>query len=249
MKKRRKATLSLDDKIRLGCHRDPPEGHVAAGTRDPLTYAPRAAPRPASPEALRCYRDLPRPATPRRPETGLPGGSPLLPGPAPVPATASSASSSPRRRPRSAEAPELLAVPPQPAHLPERRPAEAAVLLRPAHHRGREGVQRPQGGGGRGQQLLPRVPEQEPQHGRGHPGPRPALGLPAPAGVPLHGRVLRVPVRDPPGPRGRQVPGHHRCGQGAQQRRRPPPPVPAPAPRAAAPGGVAEWVDRGEGVR
>lgn len=72
MKKRRKVTFSLDEKIHLGHRHDSPDGHghvaaaaASSGVCDPLTYAP-CTPRPA-PEALRRCQDLPpAPPEPRK---------------------------------------------------------------------------------------------------------------------------------------------------------------------------------------
>ncbi|KAM8817915.1 zinc finger and BTB domain-containing protein 41 isoform 2-T2 [Rhynchonycteris naso] len=63
MKKRRKVTSSLDEKIHLGYPQDSSEGHVA-GVRacDQLTYAP--CPERLPPDALRCYRDVPASPSP-----------------------------------------------------------------------------------------------------------------------------------------------------------------------------------------
>ncbi|XP_066235985.1 zinc finger and BTB domain-containing protein 41 isoform X2 [Saccopteryx leptura] len=63
MKKRRKVTSSLDEKIRLGYPQDSSEGHVAGlGACDQLTYAP--CPERPPPDPLRCYRDLPASPSP-----------------------------------------------------------------------------------------------------------------------------------------------------------------------------------------
>ncbi|OWK08261.1 hypothetical protein Celaphus_00011269, partial [Cervus elaphus hippelaphus] len=56
MKKRRKVTSHLDEKIHLGYHKDSPEGNVVAEC-DQVTYT-HSTERPA-PEALRCYQELP----------------------------------------------------------------------------------------------------------------------------------------------------------------------------------------------
>ncbi|XP_027421571.1 zinc finger and BTB domain-containing protein 41 [Bos indicus x Bos taurus] len=56
MKKRRKVTSHLDEKIHLGYHKDSPEGNVVEEC-DQVTYA-HSTERPA-PEALRCYQELP----------------------------------------------------------------------------------------------------------------------------------------------------------------------------------------------
>ncbi|KAK2492807.1 hypothetical protein MC885_007581 [Smutsia gigantea] len=56
MKKRRKVTSHLDEKIHLGYPKGPSEGNVAVGC-DQVTYT-HSTERPA-PEALRCYQELP----------------------------------------------------------------------------------------------------------------------------------------------------------------------------------------------
>lgn len=56
MKKRRKVTSNLDEKIHLGYHKDSPEGNVAVGC-DEVTCTP--SPERPAPEALHCYQELP----------------------------------------------------------------------------------------------------------------------------------------------------------------------------------------------
>ncbi|KAG8523028.1 Zinc finger and BTB domain-containing protein 41, partial [Galemys pyrenaicus] len=56
MKKRRKVTSDLDEKIHLGYHKDSSEGNVAVAC-DQVTY-PHSTERP-TPEALRCFQELP----------------------------------------------------------------------------------------------------------------------------------------------------------------------------------------------
>lgn len=56
MKKRRKVTSNLDEKIHLGYHKDSSEENAAAECGQ-VTY-PQSTERP-TPEALQCYQELP----------------------------------------------------------------------------------------------------------------------------------------------------------------------------------------------